>query len=36
VDQLVKNGWILTAGKGYLLFPGTNHVEIVGVLEKTN
>jgi tRNA/tmRNA/rRNA uracil-C5-methylase (TrmA/RlmC/RlmD family) len=33
-DQLLKNGWVLTRGKGYLLFPGTNHVEVVAVLEK--
>lgn len=33
-DQLLKNGWVLTGGKGYLLFPGTNHVEVVALLEK--
>jgi 23S rRNA (uracil1939-C5)-methyltransferase len=33
-DQLQKNGWVLTGGKGYLLFPGTNHVEVVALLEK--
>jgi tRNA/tmRNA/rRNA uracil-C5-methylase (TrmA/RlmC/RlmD family) len=33
-DKLLAANWKLTAGKGYLLFPGTNHVEIVAVLEK--
>lgn len=33
-DILIQSGWVLKQAKGYLLFPGTNHVEIVAVLEK--
>jgi 23S rRNA (uracil1939-C5)-methyltransferase len=33
-EQLIEQGWKLVHGKGYLLFPGTNHVEIVASLEK--
>ena len=33
-DQLQANNWELKGGKGYLLFPGTNHVEIVALFEK--
>lgn len=31
-DRLQASGWTLQSGKGYLLFPGTNHVEIVATL----
>jgi tRNA/tmRNA/rRNA uracil-C5-methylase (TrmA/RlmC/RlmD family) len=31
---LIKAGWELKEGKGYLLFPGTNHVETVARFEK--
>jgi 23S rRNA (uracil1939-C5)-methyltransferase len=28
-NDLIEAGWVLEEGRGYLLFPGTNHVEIV-------
>ncbi len=28
---LLESGWLLQEGKGYLLFPGTNHVEIAAL-----
>ena len=34
LQQLEKAGWSVVTGKGYLLFPGTNHVEIVALLKK--
>lgn len=34
-NQLMHSGWALAQGKGYLLFPGTNHVETVAVFEKS-
>lgn len=33
---LQKSGWSVVSGKGYLLFPGTNHVEIVALLKKAH
>ncbi len=34
VEDLIEAGWELKEGKGYLLFPGTNHVETVARLVK--
>jgi len=34
-DKLQESGWQITAGRGYLLFPGTNHVEVVAVMDKS-
>lgn len=36
VQLLREAGWVLKRAKGYLLFPGTDHVEIAAVLEKEN
>lgn len=33
-EMLIKQGWRLTNAAGYLLFPGTNHVEIVSRFER--
>ncbi len=33
-NQLRKSGWKLTQARGYLLFPGTNHVEIAALFQK--
>jgi len=33
-EDLLEAGWILKEGKGYLLFPGTNHVETVARFVK--
>ena len=27
--EILEKGWILDHAKGFLLFPGTNHVEII-------
>lgn len=35
VDQLLEAGWVLKEAKGYLLFPGTDHVEITALLERS-
>lgn len=35
LEDLIEAGWELKEGKGYLLFPGTNHVETVARLVKT-
>jgi tRNA/tmRNA/rRNA uracil-C5-methylase (TrmA/RlmC/RlmD family) len=32
--DLVSRGWKIKEAKGYLLFPGTNHVETVTLLER--
>jgi len=34
INHLQEKGWKLTEGKGFLLFPGTNHVEIVATLQR--
>ncbi|MGD2169386.1 MAG: hypothetical protein PVI40_04005 [Chlamydiota bacterium] len=34
-EVLLENGYQIVAGKAFLLFPHTNHVEIIGVLEKS-
>ncbi len=33
-DKLQERGWQITGGRGYLLFPGTNHVEVVAIMDK--
>jgi tRNA/tmRNA/rRNA uracil-C5-methylase (TrmA/RlmC/RlmD family) len=33
-EQLLSSNWKLKEAHGYLLFPGTNHVEILSYLEK--
>lgn len=30
-DKLIKNGWLLESAKGYILYPGGNHVETVAM-----
>lgn len=32
-EALLANGWKIKEAQGYLLFPGTNHVEILSLLE---
>jgi tRNA/tmRNA/rRNA uracil-C5-methylase (TrmA/RlmC/RlmD family) len=36
VEQLLQKGWLLEKAEGYLLFPGTNHVEVIAFLRKTS
>lgn len=33
--EILAKGWMLTDSRGFLLFPGTNHVEIVASFSKT-
>jgi tRNA/tmRNA/rRNA uracil-C5-methylase (TrmA/RlmC/RlmD family) len=33
--SLIESGWILQEGKGYLLFPGTNHVETTALFRRS-
>ena len=33
-EELIDAGWVLKEAKGYLLFPGTNHIETVAKFEK--
>lgn len=33
-QELISSGWKLKEASGYLLFPGTNHVEILSLFEK--
>ena len=33
-EQLLSVGWKIQEASGYLLFPGTNHVETLVLLEK--
>ena len=33
-NRLLESGWTLETGKGYLLFPGTNHVETLALFKK--
>jgi 23S rRNA (uracil1939-C5)-methyltransferase len=33
-ELLVASGWKIKKGNGFLFFPGTDHVEILGILEK--
>ncbi len=33
--KLLKNGWKIESAKGYLLFPGSNHVEILCVFKRS-
>ncbi len=34
VEQLVQQGWTIEKAEGYLLFPGSDHVEILAFLKK--
>lgn len=33
-EELKRSGWAITFAEAYLFFPGTNHLEILAVLEK--
>ena len=33
-EDLLQKGWVIREAEGYLLFSGSNHVEIVALLEK--
>ena len=33
-EKLLQSGWLLKEAKGYLLFPGTNHVETLALFKK--
>ncbi len=33
-EELLKSGWILNQARGFLLFPGTDHAEIIASFER--
>lgn len=33
-EMLINAGWVLKVGRGYLMFPGTNHVETTAFFER--
>lgn len=34
-EKLIKDGFSLKKAEGYLFFPGSNHIEILGIFEKS-